>query len=104
METRAKSRKLIAATLRKDLYCSIRIVANPPCDTQQMGFALDKPAKTDALHATANQKAPGLNRSRFGIWAQGFKIAESGSGQIHAFRGIDLDLFALVDEGWYLND
>jgi len=92
------------AALGKDLYRSIQIVAHPTGDTQQMGFALDKPAKADALHATANQKAPGLNGSRFGIWGQGFKIAGSGSGQIHAFRGVDLDLFAFVDKRRHLND
>jgi hypothetical protein len=56
-QTLVQACQLLARALRQYLDGAVRIVADPACDLQDVGFALDKPAKTDALDAAANQEA-----------------------------------------------
>ena len=41
---------------------AFRIVAHPSGNLQQVSFSLDEPAKADALHAAAHEKATSEDR------------------------------------------
>ena len=56
-----KSGKLVARTLRQNFHAAVVIVADPACNTEQVGFAFHEPAKADALYASANEKSTSLN-------------------------------------------
>jgi hypothetical protein len=61
-----QSEKLITRSLRQNFHASIVIVADPSSDPKRVCLALDEPAETDALHASADEETAGLNRS-FGV-------------------------------------
>jgi hypothetical protein len=56
-----QSRKLVARPLGKNFHAAIMIVPHPPGDAENVRLALDKPAKANALDASADQKAAGLD-------------------------------------------
>lgn len=47
--------KLLAGSLCQYFYATVMIIAYPPGDTENVGFALDKPTKTDTLNAAADK-------------------------------------------------
>jgi hypothetical protein len=53
---------LIARALRENFHASIVIIAHPAGDSEHVRFALDEPAETDALHASADEESASLNR------------------------------------------
>ena len=66
LQTRTQTGELIARTDRQDFYAAVGIVADPAGNFQDMRLAFDEPAETDALHASADQKAPSLDRTLLG--------------------------------------
>jgi hypothetical protein len=52
---------LLPSSLRQDFDRAIGVVAHPTGDSQDVRLPFDKPTKADALDATADQEATGLN-------------------------------------------
>lgn len=57
-----QSGELVASPLGKNFHAAVVIVPHPPGNAQNMSLALDKPAETDALYASADEEPAGLNR------------------------------------------
>ena len=54
--------ELIAGALGEDFYAAVVVIADPSGNAQDVSFTFHEPAEADALHPSANQVAPGLNR------------------------------------------
>jgi len=52
-----QSRKLVASPLGQNFHAAIVIVTHPSGDAQDVRLAFDEPAETNALDASADQKA-----------------------------------------------
>ena len=59
-EPRPQSDQLLGRTHGHDFHAAVVIIANASGNAQQVRLALDKPAKTHALHAPANDEATSL--------------------------------------------
>ncbi len=57
-----QSGKLVTRSLRQHFDAAIVIIADPSGNTEHMGFALHKPAKADALHASSDEIAASQGR------------------------------------------
>jgi len=49
--------ELVASSLGKNFHAAIVIIAYPASNAQYVRLALDEPAESDALYASADQKA-----------------------------------------------
>ena len=58
-QTRAQSGQLIARAHGQHFHAAVGIIAHPSGNAENVRLAFHKPAKTNALHASANQKAAG---------------------------------------------
>jgi len=54
--------QLLGRALSKDFDRAIGVVSHPASYAQHVGFTFHKPAKADALHASAHEEAASENR------------------------------------------
>jgi len=64
-----QTRKLIARALRQNFDAAVVIISHPSGDAEDVGFALDEPAETHALHASADAVTLGFNGFFCGVHA-----------------------------------
>lgn len=56
-KTLVQAGQLLGRALGQDFDRGVGIVADPACDLEDVGFALDEPAEADALNAAADEEA-----------------------------------------------
>jgi hypothetical protein len=56
-----QARKLVARSLGQNFDAAIMIVTDPSGDAEDVSFALNEPTKADALHASTDKVAFGLD-------------------------------------------
>jgi hypothetical protein len=52
---------LLGRALGENLHRAVGVIADPACDLEDVGFALDEPAEADALDAAADYEAASLD-------------------------------------------
>jgi hypothetical protein len=70
-----QTRQLVAGAVGYHLDAAVGIVADPPCNLQDVRLALDEPAEADALDAAADEETTGEDE-RLGFLSSHRAIAE----------------------------
>jgi hypothetical protein len=82
-----QARELVAGSLGENFHSAVVIIANPSGDAEDVRLALNEPAKSHALHASAHHKAASFNGffSESHAVVQGFNVSRFQSFKEYYF-------------------